>query len=154
MPVKGNKGFGGWQGMRRSTDRTFADSAIKVHICRGCGEWHEGAKPAVCRACGRLDFDDFPSKGEATAWMKLLRRQEAGQISELERQVRIPLLTVHQRTGKPVEWAVYVCDFRWLDVETGERITAECKPGGGMTYESSLKIRCAEAQGIKITMLT
>lgn len=148
----GGKG-GGWAGLRHSTDQTFAKHAISVHICRGCGMWHEGAKPVAC-TCGRMDYDSFPSKGEAKTWAKLLQRQRAGLISELERQVRIPLLTVHQRTGKPVEWGTYVADFRWLDLETGERVLAECKPGGRMTYESQLKIRCVEAMGIPVTMLT
>jgi hypothetical protein len=149
----GGKG-GGWKGFGRSTDQTFAKHAIAVHICRGCGLWTTGAKPSACSICGRMDFDDFPSKGEAKAWARLLQREKIGEIAELERQVRIPLLTVHHRTGKPVEWAVYVADFKWLDVASGDRVLAECKPGGRMTYESALKIRCVEAMGIPVTMLT
>lgn len=149
-----NGGFGGWQGMRRSTDRTWADAAIETHICRGCDEWHHGKKPAACSKCGRMDFESFGSKGEAKWWVRLLARQERGEIAELERQFRIRLLTVHHRTGKPVAWGEYVADFRWLDTATGERVVAECKPGGGMTYESQLKVRCCEAMGIPIEMLT
>lgn len=145
---------GAWKGRYTSKDRTFADKAIAVHICRGCGEWHERAKPAACGKCGRMDFDDFPSKGEAMWWVKLLRRQERGEIDQLERQVRIPLVTVHRDTGKPVWFADYIADFRWRDVPTGERITAECKPGGQLTYESQLKLRCVEAAGILVTALT
>lgn len=152
MPNGGKSG--GWKGFGRSTDQTFAQHAIAVHICRGCGLWHEGKKPAACLSCGRMDFESFQSKGEAKTWAKLVQRQRAGLITELERQIRIPLLTVHHRTGKPVEWAVYIADFRWLDVETGDRILAECKPGGRTTYESQLKIRCVEAMGIPVTMLT
>lgn len=148
------KGGGQWKGRFTSKDRTFANSAIKVHICRGCNEWHEGAKPAACRKCGRMDYDDFPSKGEALWWAKLLRRQELGQIDRLERQVRIPLLTVHHATGKPVWWADYIADFRWRDVPTGGMVWAECKPGGQLTYESQLKLRCVEAMGIPVIALT
>lgn len=144
---------GGWQNFRHSTDQTFAQHAIKVFICRGCGHWHERVKPAAC-TCGRMDYDEFPSRGEAKAWMRLRLRVERGEISDLERQVRIPLLTVHHRTGKPVAWGDYVADFRWRDVQTGETVLAECKPGGQMTYESQLKIRCVEAMGIPVTMLT
>jgi hypothetical protein len=144
---------GGWSGRYTSKDRTFADRAIQVHICRGCGLWMEGAKPTAC-ACGRMDYDTFPSKGEARWWMKLRQREQAGLIRELERQVRIPLVTVHHATGKPVWFADYIADFRWLDVATGERVTAECKPGGNLTYESQLKLRCVEAMGIPVTALT
>lgn len=152
--MKPNRGFGGWQKMHRSTDRTYADKAIAAHICRGCMAWHSGAKPAACTTCGRMDFESFQSQGEAKWWMKLLRRQESGQISGLERQHRIDLLTVHHRTGKPVVFATYVADFRWKDTATGELVVAECKPGAAMTYESQLKIRCVESMGIPIEMLT
>lgn len=150
MPSK----FGGWKGARQSKDRTFASSAIKVHVCAGCGLWAEGKKPAACLGCGRMDFITFPSKGEAKWWAKLRQREMAGLIRELERQVPIDLLTVHHRTGKPVAWGRYIADFRWFDVEKGERVVAECKPGGGMTYESQLKIRCVEGMGIPVEILT
>lgn len=152
-----------WQKLGHSTDQTFAQHARPAYICRGCDTFNDPRwdrvkdkpmPPASCKSCGRMDFDFFPSQGEAKWWMKLRRRVEAGQIAELERQVRIPLLTVHQRTGKPVEFAVYVADFRWLDVASGERVTAEAKPGGRMTYESQIKIRCVEASGIPVTILT
>lgn len=146
--------YGGWKGMRRSTDTTFAKQAIAVHVCAGCGLWHEGKKPAACLSCGRLDFESFQSKGEARWWAKLLLRVRGNLIRDLQRQVRIDLLTVHHRTGKPVVWGVYVADFAWTDVETGERVVAECKPGGAMTYESQLKVRCVEAMGLPIEMLT
>ena len=55
----GGKG-GGYRNMGYSTDRTFANAAIKVFICRGCGAWHERTRPITC-TCGRMDFDDFPA---------------------------------------------------------------------------------------------
>lgn len=149
MPGK----FGDWKTQRRSTDRTFSVKAKPVHICRGCGNWHTGAKPAACVICGRMDYESFQSTGEAKAWARLVQRVAIGQIRELERQYRIPLLTVHHRTGKPVEWAVYVADFRYFDMASGERKVVECKPGGGMTYESQLKIRCVEAMGIPVEII-
>lgn len=145
---------GNWKGRYTSKDRTFADRAIETHICRGCLLWHTGKKPAACSACGRMDFESFKSKGEATWWMKLLRRQEAGKIKDLRRQIKIDLLTVHHRTGKPVAWGAYYADFAWTDLETGEKIIAECKPGGDLTYESQLKLRCVEAMGIPVMALT
>lgn len=145
---------GDWRRIHSRANRTFADKAIEAHICRGCGLWMDGRKPPACPDCGRMDFDSFPSKGEAKAWMKLRRREINGEIDQLERQVQIPLLTVHHETGKPVRWGTYVADFRWRDVATGQRVTAECKPGGAMTYEAELKIRCVEAQGIPVEILT
>ncbi len=132
----------------------IAKTAIAIHICRGCGLWHERAKPAACLSCGRMDFDDFQSKGEAQRWAALLLRQRGGLIAELERQVKIDLLTVNHQTGKPVVWGYYLADFRYRDVETGERVTEEYKPGGSMSYDAALKLRCVEAMGIKITVVT
>lgn len=145
---------GDWRRFGHSTDQTFAQHAIEVHICCGCMQWHEGKKPDACRQCGRMDFWDFPSKGEALWWPRLLQRQERGEIADLERQVRIRLIACRQDDGKPVDsGVVYIADFRWRDVKTGERVTAEVKPGGRMTYESQIKIRWAESMGIRITML-
>ena len=151
--------FGGWRKGSSSKDRTFANKAIRVHICRGCGVWHEGKKPPACIGCGRMDFDTFDSKGEAMRWMKLIQLQQAGLIRELERQVSIDLLTVHHRTGKPVVWGRYVADFRYFDIEKNARIVAEYKPGDGrgdprMTYEAELKIRCVESMGIPVEIFT
>ena len=75
-------------------------------------------------------------------------------IEELEREVRIPLLTVDHRTGKPVEWATYVADFRYRDLESGDRKVEEFKPSGGMSYDAQLKIRCCEAMGIPVAIVT
>jgi hypothetical protein len=144
---------GDWRKLGHSTDRTFANKAIQVHICV-CSNWMEGKKPTACPICGRMDFSTFPSKGEARTWMKLRQREAVGLIKDLERQIPIDLLTVNIRTGKPVVFGRYIADFRWLDVETGERITAECKPGGAMTYETSIKLRCLEKMGITIEVLT
>jgi hypothetical protein len=144
----------GWSGRYTSKDRTFANKAIPAHICRGCLAWFDGAKPAACKMCGRMDFEDFKSGGEAKWWMKLLRRVDAGVIRDLRREVSIDLLTVNHRTGKPVVWGRYVADFQWVDVKTGNKVVAECKPGGDLTYESQLKLRCVEAMGIPVEALT
>lgn len=154
---------GDWRRFHHSTDRTFASKAKAVYICRGCGAWNDPRwddvkgkpmPPAACLACHRMDFDHFQSRGEAKTWAKLLQRQAAGQIADLERQVPIDLLTVNHATGKPVVFARYIADFRWRDVASGDRIVGECKPGGALTYESQLKIRCVEAMGIPVTILT
>jgi hypothetical protein len=155
--------FGGWQRSRMVERSAIKGMAKEVWICRACGEWN-GARwdkvkgkslpPPECSVCGRMDFEHFQSEGEAKYWMRLVRRQEDGIIAELERQYRIPLLTVHHATGKPVWWADMVADFRWLDVKTGQRIVAEYKPRDLMSYDAQLKIRCAEAMGIPIEIVS
>lgn len=154
----------GYKSLRFSTDRTFADKAKPVYICKACREWHDpvwharldrSGEPPMCRKCGRIaNFDYFQSTGEAKWWMKLLRRQDDGLIRELERQYKIPLLACHRETGKPVAFGDYYADFRYFDVERDKRVIAECKPGGEMTYESRIKIACVEAMGVEIEFLT
>lgn len=151
MRYGGNSG--GWRRTGGNLNRSdIAKVAIKVHICRGCQLWHDGPKPAACLSCGRMDFDTFHSKSEAKWWVRLLQRQARGHIDQLEKQVRIPLLTVDHATGKPVEFAVFVADFRWR--EAGTRRVGEVKPASGMSYDAQLKIRCCEAMGIPVEILT
>lgn len=154
---------GGWKGRGRIERGAIAAMAHPVYICRGCGLWNEPRwdavkskpmPPPACLGCHRMDFDFFRSKGEAKYWAKLQQRQRAGLIEELEREVRIPLLTVDHRTGKPVEWATYVADFRYRDLESGDRKVEEFKPSGGMSYDAQLKIRCCEAMGIPVAIVT
>lgn len=161
MAIYGGK-KGGWKGMASSKDTTWAVKAKAVFICNACGLWHEvrydpvakrDLPPPACAKCGRMDFTHFHSKTEAKRWETLRLMERDGDISELETQVRIPLLTVHHRTGKPVEWGTFVADFRYLN-RRGERILEEVKPRVGMTYESQLKIRCIEAMGIPVTLFT
>lgn len=154
----------GFKSMRYSTDRTFADKAKPVYICRNCETWHDPiwhdrakrmGEPHFCKQCGRVgDFEYFQSSGEAKWWVRLLRRQEDGLIRELERQYRIPLIACHKDTGKPVAFGDYYADFRFYDVANGKRVIAECKPGAELTYESRIKIGCAIAMGYEIEFLT
>ena len=154
--------FGGWKGRSTSKDTTWATKAKAVYICNACGLWHEvrydpvakkDLPPAACMRCGRLDFTHFHSKTEAKRWETLRLMVRAGEISELETQYRIDLLTVDLRTGKPVKWGTAVMDFRYLN-KKGERVVEEVKPSAGLTYESQLKIRCVEAMGIPVTFFT
>lgn len=156
---------GGWKNYGKG--KTLERSAIKgmakvVYVCRGCGAWNRPTwdkvkekslppKACISSKCGRMDFDYFQSEGEAMAWARLLLRQSAKEISEVERQVRIPLLAFNPATGKPVEFAVYVADFRWL--EDGRRWVGEYKPDDGMSKDAELKIRCVEAMGIPVIII-
>lgn len=159
MPYGGKSG--GWKGRGRLERGAIASMAKVVYVC-DCGTWNDpqwdaikekNLPPRECVSCHRMTFTYFQSRGEAAEWASLLLLQRQGIISELERQVRIPLLTIHHDTGKPVEWAVFVADFRWKDAD-GNRIVAEYKPKSGMSYDAELKIRCCEAQGIPVRIIT
>lgn len=153
---------GGWRKFNASVSRSDIKAMAKVvYVCRGCDVWNrprwdavkdKELPPANCISCGRMDFDLFQSESEARAWARLKLRARIGEISELERQVRIPLLTVNHSTGKPVEWATFVADFRY--VEAGVRKLVECKPAGVMSYDAQLKIRCCEAMGIPVEIIS
>lgn len=153
---------GGWKSMGQISRQDIKSLAKVVYVCRGCQCWNEPRfdqikdkhmPPPSCMRCGRMDFDYFQSKGEARWYAGLLLRQKVGEISEVQRQVRIPLLTVDLDTGKPKEWAVFVADASFLD-DKGRRIVGEYKPAGGMSYDAQLKIRCCEAMGIPVTIFT
>lgn len=151
--------FGGWKGRHVSTDTTFAAKARAVWICRGCHHWNRATfdpvkktdkPPHACEKCGRMDFDHFHSGGEAGRWVQLRRKEDAGRIKDLQTQFPVRLLACNIDTGDAVEFAVLYVDFRYFDVDRGERILEEYKPAAGLTYESQLKIRCAEAMGVPI----
>jgi hypothetical protein len=56
-----------------------------------------------------LDGIRFDSKKEAARWEQLLLLQKAGEIHDLERQVRYPLIV------KGMKVAMYVADFRYIE---------------------------------------
>lgn len=157
-PVKGQ-----WR--KYSTKISGADmgaSAIAVYVCKHCGTWHE-RPPSNRRPPDRCmntlckwplgEFDYFASVTEAKRWAALRLQLSAGLIDELERQVRFPLLTIDEITGKPVEIAVYVCDFRYRVVETGERIIEDAKPPNKMDSGAQLKLRIMEKSGRTVTIV-
>lgn len=154
---------GQWR--RYSTRMSGAEmgaAAISVYVCKHCGTWHErppSNRDPPDRCMNSLckwplgEFDYFASVTEAKRWASLQLQAHAGEITELERQVRYPLLTVDERTGKPIEFAVYVCDFRYRIVKTGERVIADAKPADKMDPGAQLKLRVMEASGRPVTIL-
>ena len=142
-----------WRRTGTFSGQKAGQKAIKVWICCGCGLWHERAKPSQCfdKTCGRMDFDYFDSKGEALHWANLLLRQKAGEISDLERQVRMKLMTIGTN-GLPVKWAEMVVDFGFI--QDGKRRLLDYKPSVGTDYAAQLKIRCLLAMGIKVELVT
>lgn len=147
-----------WRRFHQQGGADIAKRSIVVFVCRGCGLWHErpnagptkGA-PAQCQSCGRMDFDRFDSKTEAKRWAALRLQERAGEITDLQRQVRFPLLTVDERTGKPVKFGEYVADFRYRIIATGEVVIDDSK-GGAISPDAALKLRIMEASGRTVTL--
>jgi hypothetical protein len=142
---------GAWLRTGRVNGSDAAARRIIVHVCNGCGLWHEGKKPAQCLSCGRMDFTRFDSKGEAKYFATLQMLERAGEISDLRRQVVLPLMTVG-REGLPVQWSKMIVDYAYSD-DTGAHFL-DFKPAAGMSPDSALKIRCLEAQGIIVEIVT
>lgn len=140
-----------WRRMGRVNGSDAGRMAHKVYVCCGCGNWHNDKKPAQCLACGRMDFDRYDSMGEAKRYATLQLLQRAGEISDLRRQVPLDLLTVG-RNGLAVKWGQFIVDAAY--VENGAQIYEDHKPFAGMSPDAALKIRCLEAQGIKVRIHT
>ena len=83
--------------------------------------------------------EKFDSKKEFTRYQELLLLQRAGKISNLERQVKIPLLPSQKdEKGKVIERAVtYIADFVYFDTEQNKTIVEDTK--GFKTPEYILK---------------
>lgn len=97
-----------------------------------------------------LDGITFDSKREATAWASLTQAQRAGLISNLERQVDIPLMgekgPILTPTGRQMH---YRADF--VFVEKGLRIIADAK--GYATEKFTLKKAILAAMGYSIRII-
>lgn len=111
------------------------------------------ALPAAKHAAGRNAIrteDGFDSRAERKWWGILCQMQEAGMISDLRRQVKIPL---HGRDGPILtptgRQMVYRADFVYT--EAGQEVVADCKGWPSPVY--TLKKAILAAQGIKIREL-
>jgi hypothetical protein len=100
-----------------------------------------GAKKTVV---GDIKFD---SRHEANVWMMLQERQKAGEITELERQVKIELIGQHRplytRTGRKMRLTV---DFRYI--ENGVTIYHDAK--GYPTRDYEVRVAVARAMGLEV----
>jgi hypothetical protein len=88
-----------------------------------------------------LDGRVFDSKAEARRYAQLMAMQQAGQISDLQMQVKIPLLPAQNVNGhkeKPVD---YICDFVY--VRDGETIHEDTKSSATKTPAFVLKRKMA-----------
>ena len=87
--------------------------------------------------------ETFDSKREFNRYQELLLLQRAGKITNLERQVRIPILPSQKdERGKVIERAVtYIADFVYFDIEQNKTIVEDAK--GVRTPEYILKRKMA-----------
>lgn len=70
----------------------------------------------------------FQSKKEARRWNTLLLLQEAGEIMNLQRQVKYVLIPTQRIDGKVVERECsYVADFVYSDRISGETVVEDTK---------------------------
>ena len=82
-----------------------------------------------------VDGITFDSKKESLRYLELKRKQELGQISNLELQPSFLLQEKFKRDGKTYRPIVYVADFRYI--ENGKIIVEDVK--GFKTKEYQLK---------------
>jgi hypothetical protein len=95
--------------------------------------------------CG-LKFD---SKAEAKRYAQLKAMEAAGQISELQLQVRIPLLPAQDTNGRKEKPVDYICDFVY--VRDGKMIHEDTKSSATKTPAFILKRKlCLYFHGIVI----
>lgn len=92
-----------------------------------------------------IDGITFDSKAEALRWWDLRQMEREGFITDLERQVRLPLIVQGQKVG------VYIPDFRYRD-ETGQVVIEDVKSEPTKTPVYRLKKRMVKAiYGIDVT---
>lgn len=97
----------------------------------------------------KIEFNGmkFDSKKEANRYQELLILQHAGQITELEKQVKFELIPSQKggiRTERPM---TYIADFVYW--EDGVRVIEDCK--GFKTKDYVIKRKLMKLQGYEIT---
>ena len=113
-------------------------------------------KPSFARKGSRNKFGakkaqvgdiTFASKKEANRWMELQLLERGGEISNLRRQVRIPLMGQHRplytRTGRKM---VMTVDFAYI--EDGIEVLEDSK--GAWTRDFEVRYAVAIAMGLNL----
>lgn len=139
----------GWRSLGRASGSSVGKIAVKCQVCRGCGLQYRGKKPDQCQSCGRMDFTTYDSIGEANRWATLEMLERAGVISELQRQVRFPLMAA-RADGLAVKVGEYIADFCY--VEDGKQIIEDFK--GAITDVAALKLRWMQAMSLTVRITT
>lgn len=79
----------------------------------------------------KVEYDGhiFHSKRECARYMELSEMEKAGEISDLQLQVKFELIPAQRENGKVVERAItYIADFTYL--QNGNFIVEDVKPKG------------------------
>lgn len=96
---------------------------------------------------GEINFD---SKKEANRWMELQLLERGGEISNLRRQVRIPLMGQHRplytRTGRKM---VLTVDFAYI--EDGNEVLEDSKGAWTRDFEVRYAVAIAMGMNLRIT---
>lgn len=75
-----------------------------------------------------IDGEKYDSKKEARRHMELILLQRAGEIKNLQRQVKFVLIPPQKYEGKAVEReCAYIADFTYHDAKNGEYIVEDTK---------------------------
>lgn len=101
-------------------------------------------------SCGNLAFSVFDSTGEAGRWATLNLLAGQGMISDLQTQVRFPLMAARVVEGRTVTARVgyYVADFTYM--RDGQQVIEDFK--GGITELAAWKLRHMEAMGLPVKL--
>ena len=116
----------------------------RVYDCDHCEMFYKEQKPTWC-SCGNQDFTVFDSWKEYARWKELLLHQRAGIITNLKRQVRMPIII------NGIKVFHYVADFDYY-TDRDQHVIEDSK--GFETDVFKIKRKCVEAfygVSIKIT---
>lgn len=138
-----------FKGIGKASGAAIGKISVKVFECNGCGVQHKGDRPAQCLGCGRMDFTKIDSLTEAKRLGELRLRQRAGIISNLEVQVRFPLMAA-RADGVAVKVGEYWADFVYL--RDGKQVIEDAK--GAISELAQWKLRHMAAQGLPVTIIT
>lgn len=86
-----------------------------------------------------VDGITFHSKKEAARWMQLRLLERAGEIVDLEHQVKYPLVVNGQLVCS------YICDFRYAWKHGGGQVVEDVKSGPTKTREYRIKRKLMKA---------
>lgn len=117
------------------------------YYCSGCGAPHMGKsqKPGTPTACGGA-IVYFSSKAEHSHFIKLLRDQSSGAISEITLQPRFDLVINGKKIGR------YRADFKFFDKRKQAHRIQDVK--GVVTRDGELRRKVVEAlYGIEVELV-
>lgn len=111
---------------------------VQSYGCTHCGQWHVGQPQRAERlkygnTLTKVGEITFHSKKEAKRFGDLTLLQRAGEISELKRQVKFPIIISDTLI------CTYIADFVYLDSH-GERVVEDVKGYATEVYNLKCKL--------------